>query len=478
MKNIRKGKGIKMNIDYLIEQYSLHKDDKIVYSEKIKSEDTACLFLHKEYFDKDYNEAWVIKTLGRKWKSNIANLMSFIDIYKYITYNPENHDGYVNPIAISQTSELLTDLFGNHQNVSNVIKLAKKVELLKVVDDNYQFNAYYEEMNCSKRYILNKDIQDIIINISNNNKIIYKKYKISNIIYNSANIRDLTENSELFDKVRIYSDVRIANPYGDDRREDFETRINILLEQKYPQLVVLKEEANWINEQPFYLEHPELQVRVKPHFKYSRGGLISKIGLRATNRIVSMKEHENGKDSGKIWRKDYLKKIFGKDYQSFDIKASIYQLTHALNTNVWLDNKVDMYAEIYGDKFETKELRDKFKSLCMPLYFDKSDRKAVHHLSEKTGLDKEAIYQTVVRLRTNMLNALGGRTYDSEIFLHESVIYNHVTMELIKFGWNIVQVYDGFYGKNKEPSRSLEKDISMIIDSYIYQYITKYISII
>ena len=172
-----------MNIDYLIEQYSLHKDDKIVYSEKTKPEDTSCLFSHKEYFDKDYNEEWVIRTLGRKWKSNIANLMSFIDIYKYVTYNPENHDGFVNPIAISQTSELLTGLFGNHRNVFYVIKLARKVELLKVVDEGYQFNAYNEELNCSKRYILNKDIQDIIIDISSKNKITYKKYRISNIIY-------------------------------------------------------------------------------------------------------------------------------------------------------------------------------------------------------------------------------------------------------------------------------------------------------
>lgn len=464
-----------MNIDFLIEQYNLHKDDKVVYSEKIKTEDMTCLFSHKENFNNEYNEEWVIKTLGRKWKSNVANLMSFIDIYKYITYNPENHGGYVNPIAISQTSELLNGLFGNQMNVCNVIKLAKKVELLKVVDDNYQFNAYYEEMNCSKRYILNKDVQNIIIEISNVNKITYKKSKIHNIIYNSKNIRDLEENSELYDKVRIYSDVRIANPYGDNNKEDFETRLNILLEQKYPQLVVLKEEANWINEQPFYMEHPELQVRVKPHFKYSKGGLVSKIGLRATNKIVSMKEHENGKDSGKMWRKDYLESLFGNDYQSFDIKASIYQLTHALNTNVWLDNKVDMYSEIYGDKFENEELRNKFKSLCMPLYFDKSDRKAVHHLCEKTSLDKDMIFQTVVQLRTNMFNALGGRTYDSEIFLHESVIYNHVVMELIKLGWDVVQVYDGFYGKNKEP-RLLDEDVSKIIDGYIYQYISKYIN--
>ena len=130
----------------------------------------------------------------RSCRGQILTKFIVIDIVVcFATSNPENHDGYVNPIAISQTSELLTSLFGNHHTVCYVIKLARKVELLKVVDEGYQFNAYREEMNCSKRYILNKDIQDIIIDISRKNKITYKKCKISNIIYNSAHIR---ENSE------------------------------------------------------------------------------------------------------------------------------------------------------------------------------------------------------------------------------------------------------------------------------------------
>lgn len=469
------------NIDLLIEQYNLHKDDKVVYSTDQKVENIACLFSHKECFDKEYSEEWVLNILGRKWKANIANLMPFIDIYRYLTYRPENHDGFINPIAVATTSDVLISIYGSQTNVSYIIKLAKKVELLKVVDDSYQFNAYCEDMNRSKVYVMNKDIQDIITKISKDNNISYTKSNINNIIYNSNNIRDTSENNRILEeKVRIYSNLRIANPYGDNSKEEFERRLNIILEKKYPQLITLKKEANWINEQPFYLEHPELQIRVKPHFTYSKGGLVSKIGLRATNRIVSMKEHENGKDSGKMWRKDYLKTVFGENYQSFDIKASIYQLTHALNTNVWLDNKIDMYEEIYGGKFESKEQRDKFKSLCMPLYFDKSDAKAAHHMKLKAKLDEvmtdEEIDMTVIQLRTNMLNALGDKLYDSEIFLHESVIYNHVVMELVKLGWDVVQVYDGFYGVNEDKSKVLSDDISKIIDDYISDYIHVYLT--
>ena len=291
--------------------------------------------------------------------------------------------------------------------------------------------------------------------------------------YNSQTI-----DNQLLSKIKIHSNVRIAKPYGDKYKEQFEERLNKLLEQKYPQLITLKEEANWINEQPFYVEHPELQVKVQPKFHYSRGGLVSKIGLRATNRIVSLKEHDNGKDSGRMWRKDYLKSLFGDNYQSFDIKASIYQLTLALNTNDWLDNKIDMYREIYGQDFESTEQRDKFKSLCMPLYFDKSDKKAIHHIRQKAKLnevmtDAESEF-AIMSLRNRMKDTLGDNLFDSEVFLHESVIYNHVLLELIKLGWNVVQVYDGFYGTNKL-NRNLSNDISNILDSYINYYIRTYI---
>lgn len=468
-----------MNLfDKLIEQYDLHKNDKVDYSVKNNTNEEERKYLHSDYFKKTHTEEEIISLLGQRWKKNVANLAALVDLYKYITWNPKNHDGYVNEISIAQTSDFCKQVFGSVRNASKVINMAVKIDLLCCVDDSYQYNGYNESYNKCKKYILNKDIQSIIISIANNNNITHKYYIRNNIIYNSGTELKALD-KDLFDKVKINSCLRIADAKGYPGREEFERDCNIVLEQKYPQLVVLKEEANKINNYPFYREHPELQVKVEPHFTYSRGGLLTKIGLRATNKVVSLKEHDNGVESGKIWRKDYLNELFeGQEYQSYDVKASIYQLTHALNTNDWLNNSVDMYREIYGQEFSSKEQRDKFKSLCMPLYFDKSLKKTVHHLNQKAKLSDvmtESEYTYVIgQLRQNMMNALGCKTYDSEIFLHESVIYNHVTLELVKKGWKIVQVYDGFYGISKD--RNLNVDIDSILTKYIKYYISKYIN--
>ena len=182
-----------MNLfDTLIEQYNLHKEDKVYYSIKHHNKEDnniTPVFEHTKYFNKDYTEDWVIKTLGRKWKHNIANLMSFIDIYKYVTDNPNNHEGYIKPIPISCNSSIMKEIYGNHRNVSKVIRLACKVELLKVVNDSYQYNAYKDYLNTCKSYILNKQIQTIIIQLSSKYSITYSKFIHRNIIYNSGTIR-------------------------------------------------------------------------------------------------------------------------------------------------------------------------------------------------------------------------------------------------------------------------------------------------
>lgn len=463
----------------LISQYSLHKNDKIDYSsiKKQHQEENIILYTVAEYFNKEYDKEWVKNSLGRKWKSNVSDLLSFIDLYKYLTERKEQ----VRALPISCTCDFMIEVFGNSRNASNVLSIAQKVDLLHCVVNDYQFGGYNDSYNKAKQYILNKRVQDIILELGNEYNITHKKYSKQYTIYNSGNIRNKVENYDiLFDKVKINSKLRIADPCGHKNRDAFEETCNAILDEKYPQMAELKNDANYIDSQPFYLDHPELQVKIRPHYEYSRGGLVSKIGLRATNRIVSLKEHDNGKECGKKWRKEYLKELFGtENYQSYDVKASIYQLTYALNTNDWLDNKVDMYSEIFGNEWEYEGQRNEFKSLCMPLYFERTNKTAVHHLRQKARLneimtDEESNF-AVMSLRNNMINALGGKLYDSEIFLHESVIYNHVTMELVRQGWDIVQVYDGFYGMNKD-DRDLKKDIDTILTDYITYYINTYIN--
>lgn len=459
----------------LIHTYYQNKDNEVFYAvhKKNQKELDAETFEVSKYFNKDYNEEWVKNTLGRKWSKSVSLLMSFIDLYQYIG---ERND-YVQCFPISCLSDVLLDVYGAKTNVSYVLSLAQKVELLHCVRNNYQFNAWNEELNKCKCYILNKTIQDIIKSISISNNITYTKYtKHNNICTNNIN-SDNIRGSRLFASVRINSglgNLRITDDIGHSSKEKFIETIESILNYKYPQIAVLQEEANWINEQCFYQEHPELQVRAEPKISFTKSGCISKISLRASNRIVSLKEH-NVTDKDVRTRKKYLNELFGTDYQSYDVKASIYQLTYALNTHDWLDNKVDMYHEIYGRDFEDSSLRDELKALCMPMYFDKSYEKVLYHLSQKMNKTKEELMIPVSNLYNRFVTAVGGATYDSEIFLHESVIYNHVTYELVKAGWNVVQIYDGWYAKHNDSNLNLKDTIDSILTNYISYYLNTFI---
>lgn len=461
-------------IDHFINNYYEKKDNTVFYSiyKKNRAELDREVFEVKKYFKKQYSEEFVKTALGRKWRSNIANLMAFIDLYQYMT---ERND-YVQCIPISSKSDVLLDMFSsNHQNVSNILAIAQKVELLYCVRHDYQFNSYNSAMDKCKCYILNKDVQDIIKEISIENNITYNKYTKINTITaykNSSNI----SSSKLFEKVRINSglgNMRITDDIGHKTKEDFIATIEKILDYKYPQIRVMQEEANWINQQQFYQEHPELQVRCTPKVKFTKSGAISKISLRASNRIVSLKAN-NVTDHDIRTRVKYLTELFGTDYQTYDVKASIYQITHALNTNNWLDNKVDMYKAIYGKEFDSKEIRNKIKALCMVLYFDKSFDKATKHIADKMGIDKNTITESLFTIYNNLITAVGGTTYDSEIFLHESVIYNHVTYELIKKGWKVVQIYDGWYAQHFNKELNLKDEIDSLLTSSVTSYINTY----
>ena len=67
-------------------------------------------------------------------------------------------------------------------------------------------------------------------------------------------------------------------------------------------------------------------------------------------------------------------------------------------------------------------------------------------------------------------NVIGSTERDSEIFLHESCIYMDVYEQLLNDGYEVLQVYDGFY-MNKE-----NKDIQKIIESKAMNYYNKYIN--
>lgn len=139
-----------------------------------------------------------------------------------------------------------------------------------------------------------------------------------------------------------------------------------------------------------------------------------------------------------------------------------------------------MYVKMFGRQFDSPDMRNAFKSLCMPMFFEQSDATYLRNILNKiesfrnaSRYRKHAIVDKLLSYRHKMFEVLGP-SFKSEIFLHESCIYMHTLYELVKQGWQVAQVYDGFYAIHQDKTLDLSTDIESILDSYVYEYKAKY----
>lgn len=420
------------------------------------------------------NDVWTEddfrKLTGQRWKKNLELLIAFIDEYKHIFGRRELY-----ALPISCTNKNLLNIFDNERHVSRVIELAQKVDLLKCVDDYYRFNAYDEELNCAKRYICNKRVQDLIIELANKYQIVirqYQNYK-RNILYNNTIVDTSFEDCPVNIAINSKLNLRVPNKTDD--------QIIAWLDQKYPQLAEYQKLADRINAQ-YYSNDRERRIQFIPTIKRSRGNssTITKIGIRATNSLVSLKEHDNGKETDKQWRKDWLADHYKNGWLEFDVKSSIFRINYFLNNDVWLDNSIDLYEQMYGKKFESTEKRAEYKAIAMSLYFERSVGTLYTHVTNKAEqlklIDRDVLKMMLGDMHKQMTATIG-KTYDSEIFLHESCIYMDLLDELLKMGFDVTQVYDGFYVDRKAgmDEEQLKNLCCQILQDKAEQYKHKYI---
>ena len=69
-----------------------------------------------------------------------------------------------------------------------------------------------------------------------------------------------------------------------------------------------------------------------------------------------------------------------------------------------------------------------------------------------------------------------GQPFDSEIFLHESCIYMQLVDELFKLGFDVIQVYDGFYVRNRDDvnQEQFNDIVYDLLDTITLNYIKSY----
>lgn len=406
-------------------------------------------------------------------KEKLSKVLAFIEMKKFSRFS----EG-LTVMNISCNSKRLLSMCGSSANVSNLIKYMKNIGLLADYDNTYQFNGFYERLNRSKSYVYCKEVEDKIKEYCIINNI--NKYQIKN----RTIVKKFTEQVKSFEQseVRFSSKLHLMKPVNWSKSE-FEDYLTLKLYENYPQLEYYQNLADEINE-TYFAEDYDRQIRFTPKFTWNKGEkAVTKIGIRATNSLVSAKKEEEEDDKDWIiYRKDILSR-YGLSHE-FDVKSSVPRVTYLLSNGVWLDNNIDLYQRMYEkfiqycptEKLEwNKETREIFKSFHMRGYFDTYAMLAAHikrAIALKGNYVKEdwKDLDTVMRAyKLSIGETVGELKYDSEIFFHESCMYLDVLKSLLDDGFDVLQIYDGFY-TDKE-CRDIEERIKVITEYYYKRYL-------
>lgn len=401
---------------------------------------------------KDYarSESELIKRLGRKWRTNLADVGRFCLDYQPITSNyfktdeeGQNHPVSILPISCNNSN--LIRLFKNPSAVSRVLKRCQRIGLLvRMKNTGYGFGDVRKSKNYCYYYAYNKSVEHLVIDVSNKNGINLEERMKEDTIVGIFKTRVEIPNADR-DKITLKTSRIGLVGYNNQQAE--ESIKDYILHEKYERLIAPREpKIKSMNK-----DLPkEQRIRFVPNVKYDKKGRLIRIGLRATSEIVSLKAHENEHPNYRgMMRTAYLKEYFGTGgYMSYDVRASIYQISHLLNFGEWIGNGKDPYQMMFGEAFTRPEDRDAYKSFCMALYFDNPNEIYAHNrLSIPCSVERygrDAIKKAIVEAEQSMRRFTDEKFFN-EVFLHESLLYIDFVYELRMRGIEVVQIYDGFY---------------------------------
>ena len=148
-----------------------------------------------------------------------------------------------------------------------------------------------------------------------------------------------------FDTSKIRFNSKLSIPCTEN---DFEEKVIYpSLYQNYPQLRHYQELADRMNQGL----NQANQISFVPTITYSKSKkYISKIGIRATNPLVSSKKEDDGnKDFFGKYKEDVLNEQIGSKWFEFDVKSSVPRVQYLLTNGIWLSNDTDIYELIYNE---------------------------------------------------------------------------------------------------------------------------------
>lgn len=419
------------------------------------------------------DEAALISRMGREWKHNISDLYKLASALKYF---PRTR---VRTINLSTAGSFMLSMFGYPMKVSRVLNMAMGIGMITTVSTAVRWG--HGANNRSRDFAVNGDVVRLVIEV-------YETSLLINV-HNTTHMPTCTTKhvKEKADKrIETCTGIRPAellNISIDSERRDMRlcsVPDDVLLgalDRAYPQIGRYREISESINSH--YGVDSMFRVKVAP--KIDRHGIqYVTFRLRASSPFCSVPKADKCEES-QISREDILEEKFGISYSRYDVKSSIYRVTWALNNGRWPKEDVDFYEEIFGGSFDNRYSRDNFKMLCQLVYFNGGDRKCLQSVKKsaregKLYIPEEYDDDTVLSLikdTRESMEAVIGRTYGSEIFVHEGFVYMDVLDRLLRLGYDAVEVYDCFYVKGDRPElTSLCHDlISECFDEYYKDYI-------
>ena len=414
-----------------------------------------------------------------------SKILAFVDSVKQT-----RRANAITAMPIAVTNRKFLSIFGSEREVSRAIDLMIKIGLLAEYDESYQFNAWQPYWNHSKRYAYSYLAEKK-----------FKEWCSTRAILQWRPPTNQTKRTRLTTKmpfskerVRFNSKLHLLKP-SDMSKTEFEQYLLECLHENYPVLSEGERLAKEINSLPFYMENPDFQIQFMPKFTWNTGKTaVRKIGIRATNKLVSAKSKKEVDDDPSLIYREDIRKKYGLTAE-YDVKSSVPRIAYSLGHGYWLDSTIDLYKKFYdvfvrlcpSERMEWNEdTRAIFKSFFMNSYFDNPSMTAAHlkrAIAQKIGSkaykpeDWKELDQVMASYRKSIEIVLGKKKMiDSEIFLHESVLYMKVTRELMKEYEKVWQVYDCWYvsnNNNNNNNNNIERRIVDIFEQYIQEWLQK-----
>lgn len=372
------------------------------------------------------------KKLGRKWRIGIKNLTQLAAVIERVWVDSQLSDF----TTIAQNSPIWLNHLGvsHSQQVSRIIQQALSVGLLRLRTPSEYFN------HTAASYWVNHKLAKMLLEYSDD-----------------PTLPGEPVVKQIEDTLRKYLD-------GKFKGADKATPISIKSQCKLPPMTDEEVVCGVYERYPQYLDLlldlsqinamlPENErFMCSPTIDRDKNGNVIRVGLRAHNPWCHVKKREGLEkvDPATIYREDLLDKKFGH-WVEYDIKACVPSVSLLMTTGRWRDDTEDLYSTLSGITFETKEQRKALKDLFLPMYFNASPEQAVARAKSEASRrcvqyskeEWDTLTKVLFRGMCNMTLKIG--KLGSEIFLHESCIEARAMLRMLKQGWHVVEVYDGFF---------------------------------